>query len=103
MYESLEYPLSELLLGLSELLLYELPDVPGSEEDAGLLYTGAELLADVFRDAELLLPTLALLLTELLVPMPLRTVVVLALLLALDEPDDLDVLKLLPSVCALAP
>lgn len=77
--------------------------MPDSEEDAGLLYTGAELLADVLLDAELLLPVLALLLTELLVPMPLRTVVVLALLLTFEEPDDLAALTLLPSVCALAP
>lgn len=77
--------------------------MPDSEEDAGLLYTGAELLADVVLDAELLLPVLALLLTELLVPMPLRTVVVLALLLTFEEPDDLAALTLLPSVCALAP
>ena len=85
------------------LLLYEFLAVPDSEEDAGLLYTGAELLVDVLLDAELLLPVLALLLTELLVPMPLRTVVVLALLLTFEEPDDLAALTLLPSVCALAP
>ena len=101
MYESLEYPLSELLLWLSELLLYE-PFVPSdAEEDAGLLYTGAELLPDDVLVAELLLPVLAFLLTVLLVPMPLRTVPVL--LPTVEEPFDLEALTLLPSVFALAP
>ena len=101
MYESLEYPLSELLLLLSELLLYDpfvLSDLP---EDAGLLYTGAELLPDDVLDADALLLVLELLLTVLLVPMPLRTVPVL--LPTLEEPDDLETLGLLPSVLALMP
>lgn len=99
MYESLEYPLSEFFLLLSELLLYE-PFVPSDlPEDAGLLYTGAELLPDDGLDTELLL--LVLLLTVLLVPMPLRTVPVL--LPTVEEPDDLEALTLLPSVFALAP
>ena len=101
MYESLEYPLSELLLGLSVLLLYELFTVPDAEEDSGLLYTGADFLPDVLLDAELLLTVLLLLLTELLVPMPLRTVTVL--LPALDDPEGFDALTLLPSVLALKP
>lgn len=91
MYESLEYPLSELLLGLSVLLLYELFTVSDAEEDSGLLYTGADFLPDVLLDADVLLDpdvlltVLLLLLTELLVPMPLRTVTVL--LPALDDPE----------------
>ena len=101
MYESLEYPLSELLLLLSELLLYDpfvLSDLP---EDAGLLYTGAELLPDEVLDADALLLVLELLLTVLLVPMPLRTVPVL--LPTVEEPDDLETFGLLPSVLALMP
>ena len=101
MYESLEYPLSELFLLLSELLLYEPFVLSGLPEDAGLLYTGAELLPDVALDTELLLLVLELLLTELLVPIPLRTVT--ALFPTLEEPDDLETLGLLPSVLALMP
>ena len=75
--------------------------MPDSEEDAGLLYTGADFLADVVLVAEALLPALELLLTVLLVPIPLRTVAVL--LPTLEEPDGLDEPRLLPSVCALMP
>lgn len=75
--------------------------MPDSEEDAGLLYTGADFLADEGLDAVVLLLVLALLLTLLLVPIPLRTVTVL--FPAPDEPDGLETLELLPSVCALMP
>lgn len=75
--------------------------MPDSADAAGLLYTGADFLPDVVLDAELLLPALELLLTELLVPIPLRTVTVL--LPALDELVGCDTLTLLPSVLALMP
>ena len=71
------------------------------EEDSGLLYTGADFLADVVLDAEALLPALELLLTLLLVPIPLRTVTVL--LPTLAEPDEFEDLTRLPSVFALMP
>jgi hypothetical protein len=101
LYESLEYPLPELFLLLSELLLYEPFVLSDLLEDAGLLYTGAELLPDDVLDTELLLLDPEFLLTALLVPMPLRTVPVL--LPTLEEPDDLETLGLLPSVLALMP